>query len=373
MKTSIVMTLIAMLLLAACVQVEETPAVKAPETIKIGAAFPLTGDASSYGLPLQKIAELAREEINNAGGINGKHLEIVFEDSKCNAKDAATAAQKLISVDKVPVIIALCSGEMLGAAPITEENKVVLFSPSAGSPDITKAGDYVFRNFPSDSTSGRKIAEYANAHYPKVAIIAEVTDYAQGLAKVFKSAYTGELVADESYNSDQTDFRAQFTKIKAKKPDAIYIVSQTPQKFGILLKQKHELGMGKIQLIANEFASAEDILRDYPQEIEGALYAEPLFDDKSPAAQELFAKIKAKYGEVGGALPPVYWAIMYDAMYIFKDALSQSENTDDIKAFLYNIKDRQGTAGTLSLDQNGDAVLEYTVRTIQNGKPVTIK
>ncbi len=347
---------------------------KKAEIITIGAIVPLTGDGAAYGLPMQQVTEIAREEINAAGGINGKMLEIIYEDGKCSAKEGSTAAQKLINVDKVKVILGgLCSGETLGAAPIAEEYKVILFSAASGSPDITAAGDYIFRNFPSDATSGSKIAAYANAKYPKVALLVETTDYAQAIAGVFRKAYSGEIIADEKYASEETDFKTQLTKIRGKRPNAVYIVPQTPQKFGILLKQKKELGMASIPLLTNEFAAAEDILKEYSAEIEGAVYAEPAFNPDTQAAQALFDKIKAKHGELSGALPPFYFATMYDAVYIMKEALTQSEQPDDIKASLYAIKGRESVAGSLTIDENGDPVLEYVLRTIKGGKPMELK
>src|SRR3989338_266462 len=171
---------------------------------KIGVMLPLTGDGAAYGLPIQKALKIAFDEINAKGGVNGAKLDPIYEDSKCNPKDGNAAAQKLINVDKVKVIIGgACSGETLGASPLTESNKVILISPSATSPDVTNAGDFVFRVAPSDAYAGTVAAEYAynELNARKAAIIAETTDYTQGLARVFREQFTklgGELVADES-------------------------------------------------------------------------------------------------------------------------------------------------------------------------------
>src|SRR3989338_295532 len=132
-------------------------------TYKIGVMLPLTGDGAAYGLPIQKSIKIALDEVNAKGGVNGRMLEPVYEDSKCNPKDGNAAAQKLVNVDKVKVIIGgVCSGETMGAAPITEANKVILISPSATSPDITdKGGDFVFRLSPSDAFAGVVASDYA--------------------------------------------------------------------------------------------------------------------------------------------------------------------------------------------------------------------
>ena len=148
-------------------------------TYKVGVMLPLTGDGAAYGLPIQKSIKIALDEVNAKGGVNGRMLEPVYEDSKCNPKDGNAAAQKLVNVDKVKVIIGgVCSGETMGAAPITEANKVILISPSATSPDITKVGDFVFRVAPSDAYAGTVAAQYAYNELSarKAAIIAENTN-----------------------------------------------------------------------------------------------------------------------------------------------------------------------------------------------------
>ena len=108
--------------------------------------MPLSGDGASYGIMGQNVVNLRVEEINKAGGINGRNLEIIWEDGTCNPKDASMAAQKLINIDNVSIIFGgFCSGETLGAAPITEKKKVILFSGVSSSPEITNAGDFVCR------------------------------------------------------------------------------------------------------------------------------------------------------------------------------------------------------------------------------------
>src|SRR3989344_3957989 len=213
------------------------------ETVKLGLMLPLSGDATAYGNPIRTAAFIAADEINAKGGINGKMIEFVTEDSKCSPKDGASAAQKLVNVDKTKVIIGgACSGETLGAAPIAEAAKVVLISPSATSPDITTAGDFVFRLAPSDAYAGIVASEHAfsEMNARKAAIISETSDYAQGLRKVFKENFAkmgGTVVADETYNPEDSDFRSQITKVKASNPDMIYLVPQTDTKGILLIRQ----------------------------------------------------------------------------------------------------------------------------------------
>jgi branched-chain amino acid transport system substrate-binding protein len=217
------------------------------EPIKIGFIGPLSGDAASYGIPIKNAIALAVEEINNAGGINGRKIEIIYEDGKCNGKDAVNAAQKLINIDKVNIILGgMCSGELLAIAPITEPAKVLLLSPSASSPDITHAGDFIFRNNPSDADGGKALAKLVREKYTKAAIISENTDYAQALARVFVEHFRslgGEVVAQENFDPGVKDFRTILTKIKASNPEALVINPQTEIAGGLIVKQAREIGI----------------------------------------------------------------------------------------------------------------------------------
>ena len=350
---------------------------KGDNIIKIGFIGPLTGDAVIYGEPVRDAVSLAVEEINDKGGVDGKRLEVIYEDGKCAGKDSATAAQKLINIDKVKVIIGgLCSGETLGAAPVAEDAKIILFSPGSGSPDITNAGDYIFRNFPSDSSSGKKMAEVAvEKNFKNVALLVENTDYAQAIKRVFVNRFNelgGKIIIDESFSSDDNDLRTQITKIKSTNPNAIYLVPQTPQKAEIAIKQMEELGVD-VQILSNELINSELVLKNVGSLIEGAIYAEPAFDENKFLAKELLNKYKEKYGSLGKGLPPVYIATAYDSVYIFKELIEdEGYDAEKIKSALYQIKNRDVTAGKLTIDQNGDPIFEYVVKVIRGGKPTTL-
>jgi len=348
------------------------------EPIKIGFIGPLSGDAAIYGESMRDAVRLAVEEINNAGGIKGRPLIVIYEDGKCSGKHAASAAQKLINVNKVKIIIGgICSSETLGAAPIAEAAKVILFSPGSGSPDITNAGDYIFRNFPSDASADRKMAELAiDRNLKNIALLVETTDYAQALKRVFINRFSelgGKIVADESFTSEATDMRTQITKIKAQNPEAIYFVPQTPARAIIAIRQFKELGLN-VQILSNEMINSEAVLKEFGILVEGVFFAEPAFDETRPLSKAYLDKHKAKYGTLGEGLPPVYLATTYDAVYILKEMIEKyGEDTSKIKSGLYGIKNRQGAAGSLTIDQNGDPVFEYVVKVIKGGKAVEVK
>ena len=344
----------------------------------IGVMLPLTGDGAAYGLPIQKAVKIAVDEINAKGGINGRVIEPVYEDSKCNPKDGNAAAQKLINIDKVKVIIGgACSGETLGAAPIANDNKVVMLSPSATSPDITtKGGDFVFRLAPSDAYAGVVASDYAYNELKarKAAVISETTDYAQGLRKVFKENFAklkGEIVADETYNPEDTDFRTQVTKVKAAGPDVIYLVPQAPAKGVLLVKQIKEAGLST-QLLTAEVIIGRNVIKENAADMEGLVGVEQKFDEKAPKAASLLSKYKQQAKEE----PPFpgYMSGAYDAVYLISDAIAKNGyDGEKIRDYLYGVRDWQGAVGKVTIDQNGDVVLDFSVKQAKNGELVVLK
>ena len=182
-------------------------------TIKIGAILPLTGDSAAWGEQGKYGIEIAVEEINYKGGINGKKLEVVYEDSQAIPKNAVTSIQKLINVDKVSAVIGdIVSSTTLAMAPIAEKSQTVLIAISASAPAITNAGEYIYRVWPSDLLEGSVLAEFvAKNKYKRVCILHIQTDYGTGLRDAFKKTLEqkgGEIILTQGYKQDETDFKA---------------------------------------------------------------------------------------------------------------------------------------------------------------------
>ena len=226
---------------------EPTPTAAPAEPFVIGAMDALTGVAESYGNPLHRAKLLAVEEINAAGGINGRELKLIVEDSKCGAQDAITAYNKLTDVDGIKIILGTtCSGAMLGAAPLAEAEGVVMLSASATSPDIATAGDYIFRTAINDQQLG---IDMGNTMWVdgrrSIATITESTDYAEGTRRTAVARFEelgGSVVAAEGYSSDVIDFRSQLTKLFGENPDALLLAAQGEASGGTIIKQARELG-----------------------------------------------------------------------------------------------------------------------------------
>lgn len=340
--------------------------------VKIGGMIPLTGEGAAYGTPIQRAGLLALEEINAAGGIGGQKVEVVWEDSKCDSREGASAAQRLVNVSGVKYIFGgVCSSETLAASPITEPAKVLVISPSATSPDVTTAGDFVFRLSPSDAFAGRIGAEYAyNKMYgKKAAVISETKDYTQGLRKVFTERFKelgGEIVADETYNTGSTDFRTQILKVKQANPDVVYVVPQAPASGILILKQMAEQKVGA-KLLTAEVLVGRDVVKENAKLMEGLIGIEPYFDETAPKSAAFVSAYKAKYNEELAF--PAFQANMYAQFYLLKEAIEKvGDSTEKVRDFLYGVKDWEYAGGKLTFDKNGDPLAEYSVKQAQNGE-----
>jgi len=340
--------------------------------IVLGAILPLSGPAADYGLDLQGSFNLAVDEINDQGGINGKNIRIIFEDGKASAKDALTAAQKLINIDNVDIIIGgISSSETLGAAPYAEEQKVILLSPTSTNPEITYSGDYIFRTAPSDAHQGKIIAQVMiNNNHKNIALLsAQDSDFSQGIRNVFVKEFNilnGNILIEEKYVSNDLDLKTQITKIQNINPEAIYIIADTTDSFNQILKQFKEFNIDK-QLYTISAMLTEDILNKYGDYLDQTILASPKFDEDR---QEIIDfKNKLKNYNKNPFLPIFFHASVYDDIYIIKEAIEEckSTNTDCIKKELYSIKNRNGLLPNLSIDKYGDAVLEYNLKIIENG------
>ena len=217
------------------------------EPFRIGVMESVTGPGDTYGNVAVRAKQMAVDEINDAGGVNGRMLELIVEDSKCSAQDAIIAYNKLTDVDGVKIILGTsCSSAMLGAAPLAEEEGVILFSGLATNPDIANAGDYIFRTAMSDAQLGIDTGNVLWADGIRtLATISETTDYAEGVRRTSVEQFEkrgGQVVGEERYGSDVADFRTPLTKLFSEKPDALHVAAQSEFSGGTIIKQARELG-----------------------------------------------------------------------------------------------------------------------------------
>ena len=330
------------------------------EPFRVGVMESLTGPGETYGNVALQAKQLAVDEINAAGGINGRMLELIAEDSKCSAQDAITAYNKLTDVDGVKIILGTsCSGAMLGAAPLAEADGVILFSGLATNPDIAHAGDYIFRTSMNDLQLGIDTGNviWADGHR-RLATITETTDYAEGVRRTTAEHFVslgGEIVAEERYASDVTDFRSQLTKIINANPDAIHIAAQAEFSGGTVVKQVRELGYeGPLYSeIVPVGATALEVAGDAATGLK-AVTAE--LDPANPKAQEVLESFRARYDYI---TLPWYLGSAYDDVYITAECLKQTNDDQDAAGFrdcMYGITWTGAIGDGYSFDANGEVV-----------------
>lgn len=362
MKMLILVSLVAIafVIAAGCTTGPVEPGPGEPETIKVGVMGPFTGDAAIYGLGAKNGADLAFEEANLA------NVEVVYEDSLCVAKDAANAINKLIEVDGVIAVVGeLCSGATLAAAPFAEDNQVVMISPGSTNPDVTDAGDYIFRTIPSDAKQGSYAAELMyGTGYRSLALLYTNDDYGAGLSSVLGPAFEklgGSVVADESFERGSVDMRTQITKIKDAAPDVIFITSNSPDANVAVISQIAELGVGA-HLYGSEGLMGPEV-PGLGEPSEGMIIT-----SVSAGTPEFAEKYRAKYGEDPGP----FAAQGYDAAMVILLAIEDGATTgEEIKDALYKIE-YEGATGTVSFDEYGDVLGGYVPKQVINGEFVEI-
>ncbi|MDE2768970.1 MAG: ABC transporter substrate-binding protein [Chloroflexota bacterium] len=330
------------------------------EPFRIGVMESLTGAGETYGTVASQSKQMALDEINAAGGVNGRPLEFIVEDSKCNAQDAITAYRKLTEVDGVKIILGTsCSGAMLGVAPLAEADGVILFSGLASNPDIANAGDYIFRTQISDIQVGIGTGNVLWADGIRaLATITETTDYAEGVRRTTVAQFEkrgGRIVAEEHYATDVTDFRSQLEKLLAANPDALHIAPQSEFSAGTIIKQARELGYeGPIYAeTISVGATALEIAGDAATGMK-AITAD--LDPDNEKGQDVLAKFRERYDYV---TLPWHLGSAYDDVYIAAECLKRTGDDQDADGFrdcMYEITWSGAIGDNYSFDEQGEVV-----------------
>ena len=330
------------------------------DAFRIGVMESLTGPGETYGTVANQAKQLAVDEINAAGGINGRMLELVVEDSKCNAQDAITAYNKLTDVDGVKIILGTsCSGAMLGAAPLAEEEGVVLFSGLATNPDIAEAGDYIFRTSMSDAQLGIDTGNLLWADGIRtLATINESTDYAEGVRRESVAQFEkrgGTVVAEERYPTDTTDFRSQLTKLLNENPDALHVAAQAEFAGGTIVKQARELGF-EGPIYSDVVAVGTTALEIAGDAATGLKAISADLDPSNNKAQDVLKNFREKYDYV---TLPWYLGSAYDDVYITAECLKKTGDDQDADGFrdcMYDITWSGAIGDSYSFDSKGEVV-----------------
>lgn len=372
MKKMLFAVLLSVGLVTGCGPATQGPLTISEEVIKIGYIGPLTGDLASIGQDEKSTVEMFFEE-NPV--IAGKKVEMIYEDAQCNAQKAASAAEKLVNVDKVQLILgAGCSGETLGAAPIVERGKVVLFSSVSTSPEITTAGDYIFRNAPSDTTSTDVMSEILSQKYKKVALITQNNDFSQAYRNALKPklAVAGvELVVDEAFNTGTTDFKTILQKVKDSGAEALANVPGETSPGGFITKQARELGI-ELPIYGPDGISGTEYFDIAKDAAEGTIIVIVAADKSRSDVQAFLDKFHQKVGH--DSVAEAYMLLTWDRLNIIKNAIEAvGYDGTKIKDYLYGMETYKGLGGDTKFDSNGDSSILPNVMIAKDGKFVIHK
>ena len=327
---------------------------------RIGVMESLTGVGETYGIVASQAKQMAADEINAAGGINGRTLELVVEDSQCTAKDAITAYNKLTDVEGVKIILGTsCSSAMLGAAPLAEADGVILFSGLASNPDIANAGDYIFRTQISDVQVGIDTGNVLWADGVRtLATITESTDYAEGVRRTSAVQFEkrgGRVVAEERYASDITDFRSQLSKLIDAAPDALHLAPQSEFSAGTIIKQAREVGY-EGPIYAETVSVGTTALEIAGDAATGMKAITADLDPDNRKAQEVLADFRKRYDYV---TLPWHLGSAYDDVYITAECLRETDDDQDADGFrdcMYRITWSGAIGDDYSFDSDGEVV-----------------
>ena len=333
----------------------------AGDTIKVGVYGDLTGQTSSFGQSTKNGIELAVDEINNGGGVNGKKIELVVEDDQGRPEQAKTVVSKLISQDKVQAVLGeVASTNSLAAAPVAQEKKIPMITPSSTNPKVTEVGDYISRVCFIDPFQGSVMAKFAynTLHAKTAAILGDVnSDYSKGLTQFFEDEFTklgGKVVAKEAYTQTDPDFKGQLTKIRDLKPDVIYIPGYYGQ-VGIIAKQARELDMN-MPLLGGDGWDSPELWKLGGDALKNTFISNHYSaENPAPEIQNFVKAYKAKFNVEPDSLA----ALAYDAAKVLADAIKRAGGASDsakLKDAINSTKDFPGVTGKITLDSSRNAV-----------------
>ncbi|MBS7131444.1 MULTISPECIES: ABC transporter substrate-binding protein [Clostridium] len=302
------------------------------EVIKIGGIGPLSGPNSTYGISVKEGADLLAEEINAAGGINGKKVEFIFEDDQSDNTVAASAFNKLVDKDGVCAILGgVTSGTTLAIAPNSTNKKIPMITPTGTEPTITNVGgDFMFRGCFVDSFQGEILAKYTKENLGKTTaavLYNSSSDYSKGIANAYKETLEkngGQVVEFLSYGSDkETDFKAQLTKIKSANPDVI-ILPDYYNVVGLIAKQARDMGITS-QFLGGDGWESEELTKIGGTAVDGAIYINHYYaEDTDENVKNFVDSYTKKYNKT----PDCFAALSYDTAKILVKAIEKANSTD---------------------------------------------
>lgn len=367
---------------------------KKTDEIRVGEFGSLTGTTATFGISTKNAIDLAIEEVNAAGGINGTTLRVIVEDDQGRPEEAATAVKKLVEQDRVIAVLGeVASSRSLAGAPSCQNAGVPMITPASTNPKVTEVGDFIFRVCFIDPFQGMVAAKFSvdTLKAKTAGILRDIkNDYSVGLADFFISTFTsmgGRIVTDESYSEGDIEFKAQLTAMKAKSPDVIFVPGYYTE-VGLIARQARELGMN-MPLVGGDGWVSDRLIEIGGDALQGCYFVNPFWEGSEDPAVQSFIKV---YKEKFGGSPDALAALGYDAAKFLVAALKKlaSEDPDGFKTLvgtptsatekprkealgklrdiLAGMKDFAGVTGNISMDQNRNAVKPAFFLTIDKGQ-----
>jgi branched-chain amino acid transport system substrate-binding protein len=373
---------VALIATAGCEKKSATPAApsapqpasvaQAGDTILIGEVFSLTGGQATFGISSRNGVEMAVKEANAAGGVKGKKLDTRVYDDQGKPEEAANAATRLINQDHVTLILGeVKSSNSIAMAKVVQPARIPMVTPTSTNPKVTEVGDYIFRVCFIDPFQGFVMAKFAreNLKLNKVAVLRDLnSDYSTGLTDVFTRKFTemgGKIVAVETFNQGDSDFRGQLTAIKRAAPDGLYVPGYYSE-VGVIARQARELGL-TVPIMGGDGWDSEKLFELGGSAVEGHYFSNHYSsDDPAPRVQKWVSDYKAAYGSVPDALA----TLAYDAAGVAIAAMKKAPDLSPtaIRDTLAQTKDYPGVAGNITLDSGRNAVKPAVVLKVGKGK-----
>jgi branched-chain amino acid transport system substrate-binding protein len=387
-RRAALLTLATLCALAACQKKSEAeraapraPAPAAPasapagDRIVVGLVASLSGQDAGYGLSARRGTELAVADVNARGGVKGRQVRLEVYDNQGKAEESAVAATRLITQDKVAVLLGeLSSSRSLAMAPLADKYAVPMVSAASTHPKVTLDGDrvrpYVFRVCFIDPFQGTVMARFAREtlQLSKIAILRDSgNDYSMGIADVFAAELErlgGRVVGDESYKSTDQDFKAQLTAIRGKAPQALFVPGYYTD-VALIARQARELGMQQPLLGGDAWDSAK-LVEIGGKAVEGSYYSNHYTtEDPSPRIQSFVKRFREAYGEPPDSLA----AQSYDAAAVAFDAMARAADLGGpaIRDALERTRGFEAVTGVISLDEKHNAVKPAVILKIEGG------
>ncbi|MEK6964129.1 MAG: ABC transporter substrate-binding protein [Nanoarchaeota archaeon] len=343
--------------------------------IKWGFIAPLTGSSVTYGMPGLNSAKIAIDEINAAGGINGKKVELIVEDGKCEGVTAVTAAKKLIDINKVKVIFGgHCSTESIAIIPVSREADIFQIASTTSSPVYSGQYRYALRTTASTNHYAKIQAEVAwKKGYRTIAILEEQRDFPKAVVDSFSSRFKelgGSILAVETFAPESADFRTELLKLEKTNPDAFLVSTGGTGSTGLIFRQLKELAI-EVPVMGNAVTINQAAWNQSGESMPSSAWAVTQHVDMnaSPITKHFHEEYTRRFGD-----SPIDWsytAESYDAIKLFAEFYAKcGYDNECLRSEFVNIKGRVIASGTVTFDENTEPLHKYALTHVENGKNV---